>query len=83
MQVREEGRDGGDGGVQTRIVSCDAAGGWISWGFAFLGTASTSADAGVRLGSLSVCMRVCVCVCDRVASCECFVFAFGGELSSL
>ncbi len=49
--VREESsRAGGVGNVHTRLVSCDAGGGWISWGFTFLAGPSATHDAGVRMG---------------------------------
>jgi hypothetical protein len=36
--------------VHTRLVTCDAAGSWISWGFSFLTCASSTPDVGVRMG---------------------------------
>jgi hypothetical protein len=51
VQTRDDGGQGGSAGcIHTRIVSCDASGGWISWGFAFLAAPSPSPDVGVRLG---------------------------------
>ncbi len=50
--------------MHTRLVTCDAGGSWISWGFTFLTSPSSSLDAGVRIGESDLLqlrpMRACL-----------------------